>query len=306
MLLVTQRIHRLPKAMVLICLKFLARHQLFERFAFPDRFGIRDELYHRRMEYEESAVNEPAVARRLLCELGNLIVDDFQRAEPAGRGNCGNRGFLAMCVMEGDQLANIDIGNAVPIGHAERLVWIEKRFDCLEPATGLGIRAGIDQRDPPRLAALVMDLHAVVSEVERHVRRMEEVIREEFLDQITLVAKADHEIVHAMRGVDLHDVPNDRHPANLDHGLGPNSGFFAEPRTKATGQNYRYQLNSPEQLQSNPAWTALPLWTSSAADDFLDSGSDYELSFAPATIYHRKFGAIPCTWADQLARIGGG
>src|ERR1700677_3355726 len=68
----------------------------------------------------------------------------------------------------------------------------------------------------------------IVAHIERHIRHMKEIICEIFLDHIALVAEADDEIVDALGAVDLHDMPEDRHSADLGHGLWPGCGLLRE------------------------------------------------------------------------------
>ena len=65
--------------------------------------------------------------------------------------------------------------------------------------------------------AAVMNLHRVLADVERHVCLVEVIVRKVFLEEIALVAEAHHELVQPVPGVDLHDVPDDRLAADLDH-----------------------------------------------------------------------------------------
>ena len=69
---------------------------------------------------------------------------------------------------------------------------------------------------------------------------MEEVVGEVFLDDVALIATAHDEIVDAVVGVELHDVPQNRPPADLNHGFGPDRGFLTEARAQATGQQYGF------------------------------------------------------------------
>jgi hypothetical protein len=71
-----------------------------------------------------------------------------------------------------------------------------------------------------------MDLDGVVAQVEGHVGHVEEVVGEVLLDDVALVAEADHEVVEAVVAVDLHDVPQDRPLADLDHRLGLGGGLL--------------------------------------------------------------------------------
>ena len=84
---------------------------------------------------------------------------------------------------------------------------------------------------------LFVDLHAVGAQVEGDVGQVQEVVGEVFLDHVALVAAADDEVVDAVGGVELHDVPEDRLAADLDHGLGLEVGFLGEARAETTGKN---------------------------------------------------------------------
>ena len=51
------------------------------------------------------------------------------------------------------------------------------------------------------------------------------------------VAEADNEVVHAMGGVDLHDVPQDGPLTDLDHRLRNALSLFSEARAQTTGKD---------------------------------------------------------------------
>ena len=78
---------------------------------------------------------------------------------------------------------------------------------------------------------------AVVGHVERDIRHVQEIVREIFLDDIALVASADHEIIGAVRRVELHDVPEDRLAADLDHRLRLQIALFGYPSAQPAGEN---------------------------------------------------------------------
>ena len=73
--------------------------------------------------------------------------------------------------------------------------------------------------------------------VERDVRHVQEVVGEVLLDDVALVAAADDEVVDAVRRVDLHDVPEDRLAADLDHRLRLQIALFGDPRAEPAGEN---------------------------------------------------------------------
>jgi len=58
---------------------------------------------------------------------------------------------------------------------------------------------------------------------------MQKIVRKIFFDDIALVSEANDEFIEAVRLVDLHDVPDDRLAADLDHWFGPQMGFFRNP-----------------------------------------------------------------------------
>ncbi len=82
-----------------------------------------------------------------------------------------------------------------------------------------------------------MHFHLVVQDVDGDIGGMEIVVGEIFLDEIALVSEAHDEVVDAVVGIDLHDVPEDGAAADLHHRLGSNGGLFTEPGTQAPGKN---------------------------------------------------------------------
>ena len=69
------------------------------------------------------------------------------------------------------------------------------------------------------------------------VGHVQEIIGEIFLDDITLVAAADHEIVDAMRRIDLHDVPENGLAADLDHRLRPEIALLGNASPEPSGED---------------------------------------------------------------------
>ena len=89
---------------------------------------------------------------------------------------------------------------------------------------------------------MAMHFHGVVLHVERDIRHVQEIVREILLDQITAVPKAHHEVVYPVPGINLHDVPEDRLAAYLDHRLRAQVRFFADPRTQPARQYDDFQI----------------------------------------------------------------
>src|SRR3712207_7472787 len=69
----------------------------------------------------------------------------------------------------------------------------------------------------------------------------------------TTLFRSDDELVDALAGVELHDVPEDRLAADLDHRLGPGGGLLAQPRAEAAGQDDCLQDRKSTRLNSSHA-----------------------------------------------------
>src|SRR6185436_20751898 len=91
-----------------------------------------------------------------------------------------------------------------------------------------GLVPGVDDGDFTGFGAVLMHFHPVGRHVERYVRHVQKIVREILLDHVALVAGAHDELVDAVAREDLHDVPQDRVAADLDHRLGPQMRFLAD------------------------------------------------------------------------------
>ena len=143
-------------------------------------------------------------------------------------------------LMEGDFGADVDVRQAVAVGHAERLARVQVLAHLQQPAAGHGLLAGVHQRDLPRLAAAIVVLDPVLPHVEGHVRLVQEVVREVLLHDVTLVAEAHDEIPDAERCVGFHDVPQDGTAPDLDHGLRPDGRFFGDSGALAAREDHAF------------------------------------------------------------------
>src|SRR5205085_386402 len=97
------------------------------------------------------------VPRRLLGEGAHAGALAFERAEAAGRPDRSDGGLATMGAVESQQRGDVDVRNAVAIRHAERVVLAEVRRDPLEAPAGLRAVARVHQRDPPWLAARLVE-----------------------------------------------------------------------------------------------------------------------------------------------------
>src|SRR4029078_2736201 len=113
----------------------------------------------------------------------------------------------------------------------------EVRGHAIETLARQWVLAAVDQRHAPRLDLLLMYDDTVFRHVEGNVRHMQGIVRKVFLDYVPFVAAADHEIVGAMRRVELHDVPEDWLAADLDHRLGSEIALLGNTSAKAASKN---------------------------------------------------------------------
>ena len=112
--------------------------------------------------------------------------------------------------------------------------------DALHPRAGHRVVAGVDEGDVPVLALRRVVADVAAAQVHAHVRRQVAVLEEVLLDHRAAVAQAADEVVQAGGGVDLHDVPQQRPAADLDHRLGPVLGLFTHSRALATAQDHDF------------------------------------------------------------------
>jgi hypothetical protein len=177
-------------------------------------------------------------------KLPNLAAVQIERAETARRDGGGQSGLLAVGAVKVDRGRDIDVSDPVAIGHAKGVFAGDMLLDPQQSPAGHGRIARVHQSHVPVLRAPLVNFHAVFGHSEGYVRHVEEVIGEIFLDDVAFVPAADHEIVDAVVCVDLHDVPQDRPPADLDHRLGAHGGFFTEARAEAAGKNHCFHDRS--------------------------------------------------------------
>ena len=185
---------------------------------------------------EEAPVHPASVALGLLLEASDLAVVHREDTPATGRLHGGHRGQRAPGAVRCDELTHVHVGHAVAVGEAKVFV-AQVVADALEPPARQRAVASVDQGHAPPLGGVAVRAHRVRREVERDVRRVEEVVREVLLDDVTLVSEAHDEVAHPVVRVDLHDVPEDRLAADLDHGLGPQLRLFADPRSEAAREN---------------------------------------------------------------------
>ena len=141
-----------------------------------------------------------------------------------------------MAFVKGQEAVERYIGYAVAIGEHEGFAADERR-QAEHAAPGQRIEAGIDQMDLPGLLVAPAPLHRSLAEIDGEVARHVGKLQEEVLHHLGLVTERHHELLEAVGGVELHDVPENWMLADLDHRLGDGDRLFGEPSAEAPGED---------------------------------------------------------------------
>jgi len=134
----------------------------------------------------------------------------------------------------------IDVRQFIPVRKAERL-FVQKLRRALQTPANLSVFNRVNQSDLPRLDVLVMHMHLISILVERYVGLVQEVICKVFLDEVSLVTKANDKIVNFVARINLQNMPKHRFPAHFDHWFWSHAIFFTQPGTQTTGKDHRFQ-----------------------------------------------------------------
>jgi hypothetical protein len=99
--------------------------------------------------------------------------------------------------MEIDAGGDIDISDTVAVGEAKGVVVPQIMDRPFHAAARHCFVAGIDQADAPVFCRIAVDLYFTGPHVYRQIGHVKAVVGEIFLDHVSFVAKAYHEVVHA-------------------------------------------------------------------------------------------------------------
>jgi len=142
-----------------------------------------------------------------------------------------------MLFVEGNRFGDVDVAHSISVSHTEGIFSSNIVRDFLESTASTNTISSIDEGHAPGLGDTLVNLHLILFHVESDVGHMQEIIREVFLDQVAFVPTADYEIVDAVSGIDLEDMPEDRTAPDFDHRFGTCAGLFTQPCSLAACQN---------------------------------------------------------------------
>ena len=236
MQLVPQGIHGLPESRVAVSDELTFHRQPLHGLTFPDGAIPLNVINDLGREDEKATIHPGAIALGFFFKGEDLVAAQVEGPKAPRRLDGGQGGKLAMFPMEGDLGSDIHVAEAVAIGEAKVLA-VEIGPNAFQATAGHRLFARVNEGNAPRLGMLFVDLHAVGAQIEGHVGQVQEVVGEVLLDHIALVATADDEVVDAVGRIELHDVPEDRFAADLDHGLGLEVGFFRDTGAETTRED---------------------------------------------------------------------
>src|SRR6266700_5128544 len=132
--------------------------------------------------------------------------------------------------MKGKQPFEIDVGNAIAVAQHERVAF-NVLANPLQTTSGHGAQTSIGESYLEalfRMNAVVADLR-FTAKTHGKVVVHGLIVQKIFLDHVAAIAQTKHKFAEAAVRVDLHDVPQNRATADLNHRLGPELSFFAQP-----------------------------------------------------------------------------
>src|SRR5437899_954100 len=101
--------------------------------------------------------------------------------------------------MEGNLTGDVDVGDTVTIGQTEALFIADvSSYPFQAPACHRRF-ASVNKRHLPGLCAALVNMHRVITDIERDVGKMQRVVGKVLLDDIALVATANHKLAHAVK-----------------------------------------------------------------------------------------------------------
>src|SRR5579862_358162 len=227
-------VHRLPEPFVLEGVELAVARQGDDRLLLEHDFRVvRQVIEHAVVAYHEAAVHVALLDPRLFIEgVDGALGVNGQPAEAPGGMHGGDGAYLPAFPVFVDGTLHVNIREAVSVRQEKRLSRGDISPDALDAGGGHRIKAGLGQGDVPvflPVSAVVLDRRGAAKR-KGHIARVPKVVAEVFLDEFPLVPEAEDEVLVPVVGVYLHDVPQDRVPADWHHRLGAEFRFLAQAR----------------------------------------------------------------------------
>src|ERR1035437_5270187 len=225
----------------------LIGHQLsvvdkpLQRFLLEDALITAEIIEHAAIENEKTCAGA-AAGPCLFLKVGHatygVCLDD---SEAGTRSDGRDRGQLPVTLVELQQFSDVHVADAVAIGQHEE-IFTNILLNPLHPSARHRVLPGIDERNLKVLFAMdvfVLNL-GVPAEADGEIVVHRLVVQEIVLNHVAAVSEAEHKISKTIVCIQLHDVPQDRTPADFYQGLGPIFSFLAQARTEPSAQHHYF------------------------------------------------------------------
>src|SRR4030095_694647 len=135
--------------------------------------------------------------------------------------------------MKLEQVLQIDITDTIAVSQHKRLI-TKPLLQPFKTPTSVCFLARILQMDDPILTLSVLPFHATACEVNTEASTQVMVIHEEPFDDFPPVAQRNVKLFKSVVSVVLHDVPEKRPAAYLNHWLWSSLGLFRQTGAQGT------------------------------------------------------------------------
>src|SRR6266700_6849162 len=195
-------VHRMEEPFGSVGHQLLVACKTFQRLPLKDAivaFQVVEDLSIK----NEEARTGPALELRLLNELAHApFLVKLEHPITRERMNCGDGGHALVSAMKVDDGANVEVSQAIPIGH-EKGVISYVLFDSLEAPARHGLGTGFGKCDLEVLLAVrvvVGDL-VLTTEADGEVIVHRFIVEEVLLDHLAAVAEAEHKVTETVMRV---------------------------------------------------------------------------------------------------------
>src|SRR5689334_5905086 len=203
-------VHRKKGSVVVVRHQLTLRCQPFQRLMLQNALVAIQVIEHLALEHEESCTG-PGIRFRFLDEVLHLVLGvNVEDSEAGNRTKRGYRRQLPMTLVKLDQPSDVNIADAVPIGHHETIVR-DVFLGTFQTPSRHRFQARLGQRDAKVLfLVIVVVLDAgLLAEANGEIIVHRLVVQKVLLDHVAPIAQAQDEIPKPMVGIEFHDVPED-------------------------------------------------------------------------------------------------
>ena len=202
-----------------------------------------DIVEHLRLHDHEASVDDLAVLLLLLAKCQHIsVLIQLQRALALRKSHRSQRHCLSPLPVMLQQSVKIHIRHPVTVAHHKGLVTYILTH-TLDAPSSHRIKSRVDQRHLPRLGVVVQYLHGIVLQIKAYIAVVKIVVRKILLYHILHISQTYDEIIIPVVSIMLHDMPQYRLAAYLDHRLRPQIIAVADAASETSGQNnYLHRL----------------------------------------------------------------